>query len=145
MGKMKKTVFVLAVLFLASCTPTNAYCPPKDAERILDQFGKIDRKWTEAYNLAGSAAKDDMASAIDELQALQLEAGSIDVPECLELTQNALNNYMQRVINGFTAIKADESEDDVEKKFDSSDKFLDEFYDHIFAIQNCLPDCKKPE
>jgi uncharacterized protein HemX len=111
----------------------------------MQEFRNIDQKWTDAYNLAGTTAKSNLPQAIDDLQALQQEAISIKVPECLKPAQIALNNFMQRVINGFTAIKAGESEDAVEKKFDSSDKFLDEFYDQLFELQECLPNCKKPE
>lgn len=142
---MKKIVFILMILTLVSCAPVNTYCPPREVERLMQEFIKLDQEWTVAYNIAGSTVKSNLTPAIKELQTLQSEAGSIKVPDCLKPAQNALNNYMQRIINGFTAIEAGESEDAVEKKFDSSDKFLDDFYDHIDFLQDCLPDCKNPD
>jgi hypothetical protein len=143
--KKKKLLFILLVLFLASCAPANAYCPPRETKNILKDFSRLDRNWTVAYNFAGKAKKAELDGAIDGLVAIKEEVISIDVPECLEPAKIAFSNYMQRIIEGFTAIKAGESAVSVEKKFDSSDIFLDEYSDHIYTIQSCLPDCKKLE
>ena len=143
--KKKKILFILLVIFLASCAPANAYCPPRETKKILKDFSRLDRNWTVAYNFAGKTKKAELDGAIDGLMAIKKEVVSIVVPDCLEPAQNAFLNYMQSIIEGFTAIKAGESTVSVEKKFDSSDIFLDEYSDHIYTIQNCLPDCKKLE
>jgi len=145
MENIKKAYVVLLVLLLASCAPANVYCPPRETKKILNALNKIDRKWTDAYNIAGEVEKINLDGAIQGLVTLKQEVELINEPECLESAMNAFISYMQKIIEGFTAIKTARSEVAVERLFDSSDEYLDEFYDQVRSIQNCLPDCLEPE
>ena len=144
MGNIKKFTIVLLVLFLASCAPANPYCPRRETNKVLNALNQIDRKWTTAYNIAGNVEKADLDGAIQGLLALEQEVESIEEPECLEPAKSAFINYMQKIIDGFMAIKTGRAEITVERIFDSSDKYLDEYYSYIYEIEECLPDCKKP-
>ena len=133
------------VLLLASCAPANTYCPPRETNKILNALNRIDRKWTDAYNVAGKVEKDNLDVSIQGLILLLQDVESIEEPECLEPAMNAFSIYMQKIIEGFTAIKTGKSEVAVERIFDSSDEYLDEFYGQVRTVRDCLPDCVKPE
>lgn len=145
MENIKKVFVLLLVIALASCAPANEYCPPKETNKFLKVLNQIDRKWTVAYNTAGKVEKINLDGAIQDLLTLKQEVESIEGPECLEPAKNAFIRYMQKIIEGFTAIKTGKSEVTVQRLFDSSDEYLDEFYSHIYEIEGCLPNCAKPE
>ncbi len=145
MKNIKKVSIVLLVLFLASCASANQYCPRRETNKVLNTLNQIDRNWTVAYNIAGKAEKANLEEAIQGLFALKQEVESIEDPECLEPATEAFINYMQVIIEGFTAIKTGKSDITVERLFDSSDEYLDDYYTYVLEIQKCLPDCKKPK
>jgi len=141
---IKKLIFVLLVLFLASCAPADQYCPRRETNKMINDLNQIDRKWTVAFNIAGKTEKANLESAIQGLITLKQEAEMIEETECLESAKQALIAYMEKIIDGFTAIRSGKSESTVEGIFDSSDEYLDDYYTQVLEIQKCLPNCKKP-
>ena len=132
MENIKKVCIVVLVLLLASCAPANPYCPRRETNKVLKTLNQIDRKWTTAYNIAGKVEKSKLDEAIQGLVTLKQEVESIEEPECLEPAIAAFINYMQKIIDGFTAIKTNRSEVAVERIFDSSDEYLDGYYSIYF-------------
>ena len=80
-----------------------------------------------------------MAGAIQGLITLKQEVELIEEPECLESAKQAFISYMQKIIDGFTAIRSGKSKSTVEGIFDSSDEYLDDYYTQVLEIQKCLP------
>ena len=145
MDTIKKAYVVLLVFLLASCAPANVYCPPRETNKILNALNQVDKKWTVAYNIAGKVEKINLDGSIQGLISLKQDVESIEEPECLEPAMNAFISYMQKIIEGFTVIKTGRSEEAVERIFDSSDEYLDEFYTQVRSVKDCLPDCVKAE
>jgi hypothetical protein len=77
--------------------------------RGLDEMTKIEQRWKDGVNLAGSTARMALAPQVANLQSIRRDLDGVEVSDCLKEAKAILANSMELTIQGFMQFLANEN------------------------------------
>ena len=107
----------------------------KQSEDFLLELDDIERRWTDALDLADNTSRINLNEPISQLQAIRRDLEKLDAPECAQEAQSFLYIHMEYVIDGFFMFATQEDDEDVSDKFSEAFEWFDKYTDEMSAIQ----------
>ena len=133
-------VLLAAAMGLYAFFFVRASCDIAAVERasflLLHQMERFDH----SYQFATSAAPDKIVRPLAELQQIQMDTQTVEVPGCLQTAKTDLVAYMGTVVRAFLAYQAQEA-DLVRDLVGQSDTHYEEFHVEMDQVKECAPWC----
>ncbi|MDO9546012.1 MAG: hypothetical protein Q7J07_04575 [Pelolinea sp.] len=160
MKNVEKWVLLIAiVLFTSSCAavqpqptatpeptlpPVPTPLPPcakAYVSEYANEFSAIFDEWLDAEVLTESTAKIQLSPQIANLQEIKRKASNIIPPTCLDLAQENIVSYMEKMIEAHLSFMGGASDADVAKLINVAGGYLNASTSEITRIGQCAPDC----
>jgi hypothetical protein len=84
-------------------TPTLNLCAPENINAEVDKVNRLMREFDDASMLAASVQRDQLSTAIANLQRIRRDAEDLKIPPCLKTLKSYQITHMNTVINTLIA------------------------------------------
>lgn len=124
---MKYLVTYLCLISLSILPGCNGLFESKD--KGLADLKKIEERWSDGINLAGSTSRIALSTPVGNLQSIKRDLDGVVVSECLKNAKGALVGHMELTIQGFLEFMGDKkyvAEQTLEKAFKQMESYKKE-------------------